>query len=285
MSPIAKAIQETKWRIPAELLHAAFIDNSRYGRLNAGASLEDQMLTLVVRPRVMVDCNLVGGITQLIPLYGLGMELVDNAQWSTVMRIPKERTFGKSIMTVEDVSFFSVAAASSYVGGAIANGNISGTSYSPSASDNSAMMAAITGVLSAQDKIPYTSTSRIELINENTILLRDGWPLEQQVGFLRCKLENDENMNNIQPSSYRYFAQLVEYAIKAFIYNRLKIQVDVGELRAGATIGAFRDILDSYSDANQNYQDYLTNTWAKVAFMNDDYAYARYLSMLVGSNR
>jgi hypothetical protein len=285
MSPISKAIQEVKWRIPEELLQAVFIDGSRFGRVNFRASLEEQMLSLVVRPRVLVDCNLVGGITQIIPLAGLGREMVDNAQWATVIRIPKARTFGKSILTVEDVNFFSVSAAANYIGSAVYGGSTTGSMFNPTASDNSAMMAAVAGVLSAQDKIPYTSTSRIDLVAENTILLRDGWPLEQEVGFLRCKLENDENMNNLQPSSYRYFSDLVEFAIKSYIYKELKIKVDVGELRYGATIGAFREVLETFSDAEQSYRDFLTNTWAKVAFMNDDYAHTRYLGMLIGGNR
>jgi hypothetical protein len=138
--------------------------------------------------------------------------------------------------------------------------------------------------LSAFDKIPHTSTSRVQLIAENTILIRDGTAIPQN-SFLRCVLANDDNLSNIQLRSYRHFSNLVELAIKSYIYNELVVQIDVGEIRYGQVLGVFKEIVTSYADAEVNYRDYLTETWEKVAFMNDDESHLRYLKLLIGGNR
>jgi len=98
-------------------------------------------------------------------------------------------------------------------------------------------------------------------------------------------LANDENMSNIQIRSYPDFFKLVEFAVKSYIYNELIIQVDTAELRYGQAVGAFKDVLTSYSDAESNYQDFLSNTWRKVAFMNDATQMQRLLKLMIGTNR
>src|SRR5258708_5967832 len=60
MNPITKALAEVKYRIPPEVLHTVFVNRLERWR-DTPKSIEDQLLNLVVRPRVMVDCNLVGG--------------------------------------------------------------------------------------------------------------------------------------------------------------------------------------------------------------------------------
>ena len=62
------------------------------------------------------------------------------------------------------------------------------------------------------------------------------------------------------------------------------IEVGVGELRYGQAVGAFKDVYSSYSDAEANYQDYLTNVWEQVAFMNDAETYSRFIRMHIGAN-
>ena len=284
MNPLTKAIEECKYRIPREILDRVFIDGSRFGRGNWRSTVDEQILALVVRPRVLVDCNMIGGTQQTISLEGLPFETSTEYQWATVVHVPKSRTFGKSINSVLEVRFFSIAAATSYVGGSMYGGSASGSMFNPNGSDNSAVTAAAIGVLAAQDKIPYTSTARISLIAENTVMIRDGIPLGMQ-GQLQCVLADDENLSNLQLRSYRFFSDLVEYAVKSYIYKELKIAIDVGELRYGQLLGAFKDVVDSYSDAEANYRDFRDNKWEKVAFQNDAISHQRFIGMLTGSNR
>lgn len=282
MNPIRKAIYEVRACIPRQILEKVFVDGSRYYRASLQNTIEDQIESLVIRPRVMVDCNLIGGQELLVPLAGLSQE--HPLEYVTVIHIPKDRTHGRSINSVLNVSFFNSAAISGYVGsGVVGMGSLGGgTGYN--GRDNSAATAISAGVMAALDKIPMTSTSRVQLIAENTILIRDGINIPNE-SFLRCVVASDENLSGLPMRSYRYFARLVEYAVKAYIYNELIIDIDVGELRYGQNVGVFKEIVSGYSDANQNYLDYLGSTVEKVLAQSDDERQLRHLKLLLGGNR
>lgn len=278
MNPITKAVAEIKYRVPRAILEKVFIDGSTYWRSTQHSSIEKQIETLVIRPRVLVDCNLIGGTQALIPLEGLERE--SPTVQTTVIHIPKDRTRGLSINSVLNVSFFNSASGVGFGGG---GGYGGGVSYS-AGQDQSAMMAAAAGVMSSFDKIPMTSTSRVQLIAENTILITDSLILPPG-SVLRCILADDESLSSLQLRSYRHFSTLVEHAVKAYIYNALIVEMDTAELRYGQGIGMFKEIVSGYADANQNYQDYLRDVWEAVAFMNDDQTYRRYAKLMLGGNR
>lgn len=282
MNPIKKALDEVKYRIPRQLLERVFIDGSAAWRAGPKSTLDDQILNLVIRPRVMVDCNLVGGTQAIIPLEGLTHQ--KPLDWITVIHIPKDRTDGRTINSVLDVMFFSSAAMTGYTTSGLAGMGMMGGTSGYSAVENSAMSSALSSVVGAMDKIPMVSTSRVQLISENTIMIKDGIALAPN-SYLRCVLAEDENLSGLQLRSYRYFAKLVEYAVKAYLYNELVILVDTAELRYGQAVAAFKDVFMGYSDAEANYEDYLTNTWEKVAFMNDQESYLRYLKLAIGGQR
>jgi hypothetical protein len=134
------------------------------------------------------------------------------------------------------------------------------------------------------NKIPVTSTAQVEVIAENTVSIKDSLRLVSSM-YLRCTLANDENLTNINPRSYPYFTKLVEYATKAYIYNDLIVKIGSNELQGGFELGVSKSIIESYSDAEQNYQDYLENTWRRVAFMNDKPAHRRLITAMMGGNR
>lgn len=282
MNPIRKAVYEMRARIPRQILEKVFVDGSRYYRNNLQTSLEEQIETLVIRPRVLVDCNLIGGQEVLVPLAGLVQERP--LDYTTVINIPKDRTQGRSINSVLNVTFFNSAAIAGYVGaGVVGMGSLGGgTGYN--GRDNSAMTATAASVMAAMDKIPMTSTSRVQLIAENTILIRDGINIPDN-SFLRCVVASDENLSGLPMRAYRYFSQLVEYAVKAYIYTELIIELDAGELRYGQNLGIFKEIVSSYADANQNYVDYLSTTMEKVFLQSDDETQARFLKLIMGGPR
>ncbi len=277
MNVIQKAIDDIKFRIPRAILEKAFVGNYGNWRPNNRTSIDDLIMNNVLKARVLVDCNLIGGTQALIPLANLNQDKPN--EYMTVVHIPKERTAGKSINSVLHVSFISPGAIASWAGA-----NAIGTLGAFSSGENTALMGGALGMMAAMDKIPMVSTSRCELIAENTILIRDSVSLQPNC-YLRCVLSNDENLNNIQLRSYSYFCKLVEYAIKSYIYNTLVINMDRGELQGGVELGMFKEIVSQYADAEENYQDFLRNTWEVVAFMTDDSQYSRYIKMVIGGNR
>lgn len=282
MNPVKKALDEVSFRIPPQLLQRVFINGSFAWRAGPKSSLEEQIMSLVIRPRVMVDCNLVGGVQTIISLEGL--EQQRPMDWVTVIHIPKDRTDGRTINSVLDVAFYSSAAVAGYSNSGVAGQGMLGGSTGYNSVENTAMVSALASVVGAADKIPMVSTARVQLIAENTIMIRDSVMLAPN-SFLRCVLAEDENLSGLQLRSYHAFSKLVEYAVKAYIYNQLVILVDTAELRYGQAVAAFKDVYMGYADAEANYQDYLKNVWEKVAFMNDSTTFLRLTKLLIGGQR
>lgn len=207
MNPIKKAIEEVKYRIPRQLLERVFINGSGSWRVGPKSNLDDQILTLVVRPRVMVDCNLIGGVQEVIPLDGLPQDKPES--WLTVIHIPKSLTDGRSINSVLDVVLTNQAYSAGYANmGNAGTGAMSINAMNFSQTDGSAMASALASGVAALDKIPMVSTARVSLIAENTIMIRDNVLLPPSAA-LRCVLANDENLSNLQLRSYRYFLSLI----------------------------------------------------------------------------
>jgi hypothetical protein len=277
MNAIQKAIDEIKYRIPKAVLEKVFIQRRFDWRQTVNSNIDDQILVNVIRPRVLVDCNLVGGTQAMIPLDGLAFAKPND--FTTVIHVPKSRTQGRSINSVLNLAFLSPGVTASWAGGGA--GSAMGQFNS---GENSAAMGAAIGMMAAVDKIPIVSTSNVQLIAENTVMIRDVISIPSN-GFLRCILANDEDLNHLQPRSYLQFSKLVEYAVKSYIYNELIINIDTAELQGGQQLGIFKTVLDGYSDAEQNYQDYLRDTWEAVAIMSDSMSYNRLIKLTIGGNR
>lgn len=269
MNPISKALTEVMFRIPREILKVVFLEPYQQYR-DLPSDIQERIRYLVLQQRVLVDCNLVSGVETKIDLSDLPSEVVDDG-YTTVFRIPKTKTNGRSILSVFDVTYGDLYNTQS------GYGVYSYTRTSPALQlANAAMEAHI--------RTPYVGTARVELIGENVVMVQDSIILPQNL-YLRCSLENEENLSNIHARSYLVFAKLVELAVKAYIYNSYAIKLDMGELRAGVQVGKFKEIVEGYSDAETMYQEHLNEKWAKVAFMNDPESMRRFMSLMIGGNR
>jgi len=277
MNAINKAINDVKYFIPREILDKAFIDRS-YSYFNTeNTNIDEQIRQKVIKQRVIVDTNLVGGKQAVIPLSGLKLETFDNL--TTIVHVPKVVTNNRTILSVLDVAFISAAMLNQQAGGygaMQASNPVDGQAL-----DNGALMSAMTAVMNAGGKLPVVSTADAELVGENTVMIR-GVTLVQNM-FLRCMLSNDEELNDIHPRSIIDFSKLVELAVKSYIYNKLIVRLDTGEIFGGAQLGVFKTLIEGYADAEANYKDFLEQRWAKVTFINDHVGYRRFLRTLVGA--
>lgn len=265
MNLIQKSLDEVRYNIPREILDLVFIEQEhRNSRLPV--SVDTMIRQKVIDARVKPDCNIVGGVETTIELVNVVPEYLDI--YRVVYRIPKRLTQGKSIGSVLSVGFG--------VGGVMASTTMSSPGQSP-------LMDAANGVLQSHLPIPMVSTAAVSLIGENTVLVEDNMALPVNL-FLRCILDNDEELTHISQRSMLKFTQLVVLATKAYIFNNSAIRLDIGYVQGGQTIGRLREIIDGYADANELYYDYLQNTWAKVAFLNDPQQKMRHLRSLVGGN-
>lgn len=263
MNPITKALQDLRYAIPKEILEKTFI-SKQYGTFNSPVSLDARIREEVIEKRVLVDCNLVGGTQISIPLDGLPREQVD--YFTYVYRIPKNRTQGRSIVRTISVSF--------------GQGNIVGHTNLGFQGSNP-MLDAMNQVMTSHQPIPQVSTAYATLVGENTVAIVDSIALPSNI-FLRCWIENDENINHLSTTSYDNFSKLVELAVKSYIYINNQIPIDQNVIFAGHQLGRFKEIIDEYRDAEENYRDYLKTVWKKTALLNDYNSKRRHIAMLTG---
>lgn len=267
MSAIAKALSELKFRIPLPILEAVFTNRFQKWR-NTPISLDEAVMTHVIRPRVLYDCNLIGGTEVFISLNNVPQELTDD--FTSIYRIPKDRTNGRSIMSVLNVTFSDPTRLSSL-------GVSAGIQSSP-------MMLGAEAMIDAMGSMPVTSTSQVQLIGENVIMVRETMMLPSNL-YLRCILTMDENLNHIQVRSYHPFAQMVTLAVKSYIYNEYVIRMDQGELFAGMTLGKFKEIIEEYKESEELYQLFMKEKMQKIFMMNDHETMRRLLRRQIGSYR
>lgn len=254
MNAIDKAIQDVFYAVPRKLLDIAFIKyNSSVN--NYQMSLSAIIRDTVVIPRVMTDCNLIGGSQVHIPINRC--ELLEEDDYKVVIRVPMSLTNGRSIVSVSELSERMVD-----VGSRQSN-----------LSDLSAQL------VKPLPNFDSSITTQLRLIGENVVFIENVQPFTFQLE-LECLVENDKAMSNLAPAFYQHFSKLVTLAVKAHIYNACIINMDEAYVQSGATIGVLKSIVESYADANELYQTFFAETWSKVSIMADQ---SRYEQQIRGS--
>ena len=275
MSMIAYAIARLRNSgIPLAILERAFIPRQQGWRQTTKVNLDKLIESKVIRARVLPDMNMVGGVQDTILIGDLPIETY-NGVYLTV-RIPKDRTQGKSIVSVLEVLLLSPNFLGNFP-------YMSGNAYRPSynTADASAMMGALKTMVTALDHIPSVSTCTAELIDDNVVMIQDINTLPYNA-HLRCNLEYDEDFSNINPRSFPFMADLIEEATKAYVYNQLVINIGSAELRGGFDLGIFKSVVDEYKDSEKNYRDLIKLKATKIAMMNDRKRFERHIRALVG---
>lgn len=268
---VQMAIQSVKYQIPKQILEDVFFN--RYVQYRSTPlSIEERMRREVVLGRVLPDCQLEYGVTTFIPLAGLVPERVSAEEWVYV--IPKERTGGLSIMSALSVAQYAL----DYGTGSTVP-SVYGARW-----DGGVVMQATNWMLNAHDTNMTFSSSRVTLVGENTVLIK-GPSMMGDYYALYCILENDEAINQLKPKSIPVFKQLVLLAVKAYIYNTLVIDLDTARLTGGHELGRYREIVDSYSDANEQYEELLHEKLGVVFFLNDEEQATRHIRFMLGGPR
>lgn len=256
MNPIQYAMNTLlQGAIPHQLLEYAFqATRSRYGtRMH---SLEEEIRRVIIDGRVLFDVNLLGGTEIFIPLDRCKCELVD--QMTYVYHIDPLLTQNRPIMQVYDVTLGAgswMATTNMYTGdgGAYFGGSAMGR-------NTSSLVNAAQGPISI-------STSDVNIVGHNTVMIRFTSSYGRNL-FLRCRVGDDDQLSSIRPQSYQDFANLVVWATKSYLYSNHMIEVDEGLLQGGQSLGVYRDILSSYSDAEERYNE-LKEEWRQIAIYND----------------
>ena len=204
MNIIDKAIDDAMFSIPEEILDLVFRRDTRWRR-GPPISVREAIMQDVIRPRVLVDANVVGGKEAIISLSGLDPFYTDDQ--CSIYKVPPERLNFKTILSVHSVGFVNIA-----VGAAISYSGTSSLVYQ----GHSEMLPLANQVADAAGSIPDVSTARAELVDENTFVVYDRMR-NNYIFNARVVLANNDDLSNIHIRSALAFSQLVEFAIKAHI--------------------------------------------------------------------
>lgn len=269
MNPIVKALSDLKFKIPKQVLEKAFLPTASFGGLHnrTPLSLDFHIRQEVINARVLEDCNLVGGMEVSIPIGALVPEYLP--EYKVVWKIPLKLTQNRRITKVLSIV--------QGRGGVPVRNNM----YSP---NHNAYTDASSGLLSSHTSIPNISNAEIDLIGENTVMAHMHIPATPLL-YLRCVIENDQELNNLPGASVPKFSKLVELAVKSYIYNKLIITLDEAYLQGGQQLGSFLNIVEGFSDAEELYTEYLEETWRVVAFLSDKKSKKRHLRSVIGGGR
>lgn len=265
------ACNEINHQIPKELLHAAFTIDDTPETVNLN-TIDDKIINKLIRKRVLMDMNIVGGIETIIPLGNIQPSFYE--QFYTVYQIPPDLTMNKEIISALNITMMSGSSFLNGSGGyghAVDGGGQMNSNPIMNVANRIGQAAAPTGVL---------SNAHIEIVGYNTVLIYANFRMLTNFG-LRVLLENDSTLNNIQPRSYKAVSMAFVLAVKAYIYNKLIIPVNSGYLASGQDLGMFKSILESYSDAEAEYRQYIQEKLGVVLYMNDTTRHQKLISSMI----
>lgn len=260
MNPIQYALNEIHSRIPSEILKIGF----QRGFRNDSVSLDERISIRVIRQRVLITSDLIGGREINIPLAGIQPEIIDN--YTAIYDIPLNLSLGVPIIALRSSSY----APTGYM------------AYQQASSYNATnnLANAASNIFNSHSTMPIVSTARIELVGENMVEVRDNngyMPLMA----LTCLIANDPDLNNLQRRSYPIFAKACELAVKAYLYNHLLVDLDQAYLRQGQALDTIKSIIESYSDAEEQYQLFMTEKMQKIFMMNDENRFHKHIRSMV----
>lgn len=277
MNAIIYAINEISHTIPIELLQAGLTIEETPETVNIN-SLDDKILRKILKKRVLLDANIVGGIQSIIPLNNIAPSFFEH--FFTVYQIPSELTHNKEILSALSLAFMPANGFFGQVGGHYgSSGLFNNSSFSGFNTFNPVMNVA-DRIGNAASSTGVLVNSHIEIVAYNTLLIYAHFRTLANFG-VRVVLENDSNLNNIQTRSHKTFSKICVLATKAYIYNKLIIPINSGYLSGGQELGMFKTILESYSDAEEQYLESLKNEWAPTAYINDNTRYNRYIASMI----
>jgi hypothetical protein len=254
-----------------KLLQAAFTINDSPETVNLN-TVDDKILRKLLRKRVLIDMNITGGIETIIPLNSVQPSFYE--YFYTIYQIPPEMTMNKEIVSALNIMLMPGS-------GVFGQGNLGGNSFGNIGYMNeNPVMNVANRIGSAASPSGVLSNAHLEIVGYNTILIYANFRVLTNFG-LRVLLENDSNLNNIQPRSYKDVSMACVLACKAYIYNKLIIPVNSGYLASGQDLGMFKSILESYSEAEADYNTFLRERLGAVLFMNDTTRHNRFLASMI----
>lgn len=276
MSAVDAALRTIHYSIPPEILKRVFstvFEPQNRGFYLTESAIRAAIQTHVIDGRVRPDCDTMN-VTQVdIPLAGIVPQIAPPR--SAIFKIPKDATGGRIITSVSALIYSTNFNSVSNLGYSL-GGNSWLTGQTP-------MQAMARRSMESMAPIPESETPYVSIIGENVIAV-EGYLPRVHSAWLRCHVGNDTHFSTLPQPYWLSFAELCLRACKAFIYNFYVIEMDEGVLSGGRELGAFKEIIQEYRDANELYTEYLNTTWRKQTFLADPKRKARNIRSMLGAS-
>ncbi len=234
-------LQKLYLEIPSEILHLAFKPEKEIRSIDA-----------IVRDKIIVDivlmnCNLYAGKLKKVTIFEKYRKQIGDTNNTnplpgdySVYQIPLEMTENKQINHVLDLSYPSSLSLTA--------------SWPLQGLEGRSVMNGADEALSSMTHTPTYLTPNVILMNNNTIKLDP--PMSMHFDFLMtCMLEHSETMDDMARNQIQPLSKCVLYATQMFIYTQLRIFLNQGALAGGQQLEAIKDIVDSYADASEKFEE------------------------------
>lgn len=243
MNVIDYCLRRIRRKIPEPILRLAFIpDNLR--RLGIASGLDDQIMNEVMSEHVIPEITKFGEFAE-VDLQGLPYENDTEDYYSRIYHIDEFKTGGREIigayLAVTPVAgqAYTLPPAGSYLDGA-----------------TTGILASTQQVVDSQSALPRISSPEVRVLGPNTVKIKDPGMFVYATKLM-AKLALSDELNEIKPDFYPRVAELAVFAVKGYIYNKLIFDMDAGKLENGMEFGAFKNVIEGYSDANDSFDDML----------------------------
>lgn len=222
-------------------------------------TVEQGILEKVIHRTVLPACNARGGKTEYIDLSGSRIRDLGNG--CIEVNVPDIVTGGRKIISVAEVYLGSMTSATGMLGMGMNDGATCGQG---SISD---MTQNLIDGLSPSRMMPITYTN-IHMTGHNCFVI---FGINTGTFSMSAKmtLEYDEGLSSISPRHHEIFADLVELAVKAYIYRTCRRPTSEAIKRSGVNLDDIRDDIASYSDAWDQYKDMVKTTWTNAMAWSD----------------
>ena len=234
--------------IPMPVLEAAFEPWN-----HPGMDLDEIIRQKVILARVRDAVSIRGGKIFRILLQSSWAEytrspspyaLGASGSWSTYL-IPPEYRNHKDIVAALQVRFpYTIGSGSQ--SSFISDCNVKGTTLSAIAGS---ALHAQTG----SNEISYPTP----VLYEGNVIGLDPPQFNFVPWQVMVRLAYDDNFSDMDSSLIRPFSQVCMAATKAYIYAQLYMKVESNMVLRGAELGSFKELINSYADANDKYEEAL----------------------------
>lgn len=248
VNPYEVALTRIMYSIPKTILRIAFYEKTKLDP--DMIAIEDLIKQNVIRKRVMVDLNLLGGKPKTIVLEHRYLEkiqrntadgIINTGQFS-LYRIPPEEREYRPIIECTGITYpgrfgGSLINATGY-GGGVTMGSLAAevlNSHTLANSPARPMAEALSGEL-----VRLTPAQHAHI----------DWVLSVRLAY-------DTELTNLSSSQIDTFSKICVAATKYYVYNELIIDIERGRIEAGYDLSSIRDVINSYSDQNDRYMELL----------------------------